>query len=211
MTTYGTLRADIDEWTSRDDLSGSPAVTAIRMVEAEIARRVRHTSQEFSTTITVTGQSFNLETPTDFRVQKIRSLSLNISGVRPQLEEHAPAALRASVQWTLQGTPTKFAQEGCNLLFGPAPEPSPGVEMFMVYFQRYAAMTQDSDTNILLQENYDLYLAGALKHAFRLAQDLEQSRLYGADFELILQQVKLDQNRRRRSSNYLPSARPIAP
>lgn len=208
MTTRSILAADIDEWMSRNDL-GTQATTIIRMVEAEIARKVRHLSQVQSTSITATSGSFSLVTPTDFRVQKIISLSLRTIQSRPELEEQPPAVLRASNEVTLNGIPIRFAVEGCNILFAPNPDTS--TELFMVYYERFAALVSNGDTNDLLTNHYDLYLYGALAHAAELTQDHQQADRYRGMFEAKIEELHLDQNRYRRTQHYQASALRNAP
>lgn len=201
MTTRAILAADIDTWMSRNDL-GTEASTIIRMVEAEIARKVRHISQEQSTEITVTASngSFSLLTPTDFRVQKIRSLSLRTTDSRPELEEVPPSVLRALPLATLNGLPVKFAIEGCNLIFAPTPDVD--ARLFMVYFERFAPLVSNGDTNNLLTNHYDMYLYCALAHAAELTQDHQQADRYRSRFETQVEELVLDQNRYRRSANF---------
>lgn len=212
MTTLATLRSDIGEWLSRSDVA-TPAATMIRMVEAEIARRVRHKSQERSVTITVTGPSYNTTTdhPSgDLRVLKVISLSFP-DGRQLPIQEVSPVTIR-NVDFSAEtGRPRRFAQEGFNIIFAPRPTATTTSEFDMVFFQRFPELVLDTDTNDLLTQHYDLYLNGALRQGAKLLQDWEAMAIFQAEFDKIIREIMVDQNRARRANNFMGTRRPRSP
>lgn len=213
MTTQATLQADINTWMARSDLT-SPAATFIRKVEAEIARKVRVKAQETSVVISATSGVFNTTTDgpggVDLRVLKVIALALSGDRGLP-MEEVAPPVIR-TVEFSGQtGRPRRFSQEGCSILFEPRPDATDPTEMVLVYFRRFDALVSSADTNWLLQNHYDVYLNGALKHAAKFVQDWESMQVYSDDFERAIAELKIDQNRARRANNFMGTDRRFTP
>ena len=213
MTDRATLQADISEWMSRNDLN-TPASTIIRMAEAEFARKIRTKAQERSTTITVTSGVYNTTTdhPSgDLRI--LKGVVLAFPGGRQlPIKEVSPVTLR-TVDFTAQeGRPRVFAQEGCSLLFSPRPGIGTASEDFVLsYIERFAALVNDTDTNYLLTNHYDLVLNCALSHAAKLLQDWESEAQYRRYFQEAVAELTLDQNRNRRMNNFMSTQRRFTP
>ena len=213
MTDLATLRADINEWTSRNDLT-TPSSTIIRMAEAEFARKIRLKAQERSTTITVDSGVYNTTTdhPSgDLRILKVIVVAFP-GGRQLPIKEVSPVTLR-TVDFTAEtGRPRIFAQEGCSLLFSPRPDTGTAtVDLILSYFERFATLSMDADTNELLTNHYDLVLNCALSHAAKLLQDWESESMYRGYFEKAVEELRIDQNRARRGNNFMETTRRFTP
>jgi len=174
MTTHITLKNDIDNWLARSDFTGAASTTTIvTMCEAEIARDIR--VREQLTTGTLTASSRNTALPTGFL--DARSVSLDVSYGRT-LDYLTPEIMRESNVWDNSGNPQAYTIEGSNLVLAPAPSSSLTVDI--VYYKRFTAFSDDSDTNWLLTNHYDIYLFCALKNACIYLQDFEGAEYYEA-------------------------------
>lgn len=71
------------------------------------------------------------------------------------------------------GEPTRFTVEGENFVFGPIPDASYTADI--LFYQKFAALSADADTNWLLQNAFGVYLNGTLAEAFRYARNDEQA------------------------------------
>lgn len=71
------------------------------------------------------------------------------------------------------GAPTRFTVEGENLVFGPVPDgPYTGK---ILYYQKFAALSANSDSNWLLANAPGVYLHGALLEAYRFTRNMDKA------------------------------------
>lgn len=197
MTTHATLKADIDTWLARNDISGSASVaTIVTMCEAEIARVVRVRDQITIGTVTADARTTTL--PTGYLA--LRSLTLDVTNGR-SLDFMTSEAIRESNIWDRSsGNPEAFTIDGNSIVWAPAPSSSLTADI--VYFKRYDAFSEDSDTNYILSNHYDIYLFCALKNACIYLQDFDGETYYNSKVTEKLEELKPDQLR----SSYSGSA-----
>lgn len=158
--TYGGLKASIASWLKRSDLT-STIPDFVALAEARIARDLRIRKQVVTTTLTTTAGVQYVTLPSDFL--EAENLTVNttppraISVVTPELlDVKYPANT-----WT--GVPAVYCLLGDQLQFGPTPDAAYPISL--AYYQRFTALSGDSDTNWLLTNHPSIYLFAALSEA----------------------------------------------
>ena len=199
MTTRAELMADLDGWLTRDDLTTSAdAGTMLRIAQATINRRVRTRSQE--TTAQLTATSRNTALPTDF--QAMRSVSLD-SALDRNVEYLTPERIREAPIWNNQGggltdnTALAYTIENTNLVLAPAPDATAPVTLDIVYFAKFSDLVNDTDTNWLLTNAYDVYLWAVLQAAAVYLEDENLEAKYERLFEKAVEELRLSERRAR--------------
>src|SRR5574343_65496 len=155
MTTYAILKSDIAGWLLRDDLTAA-IPSFVRMAEASIRRDLRIRQMLRTYTLTISAQSQAL--PEDFMEMERIVLDSTVWN----LSYLPPPALFSNPAYTDGGTPMYYTIEGDYLITAPD---ATGSDVMLCYYKAYSALTNDSDTNWLLTNAYDVYLYGSLSHA----------------------------------------------
>lgn len=201
MSTRGTLRQDVINWTAHEGVgSGDMFNSILRVTEARIMRRVRTREQEVTTTLDILGPRTVL--PTGFLRQ--RSLTLTDEQER-SLEYLTPARLRESRYWdsrrSVSGpTAAAYTVEGGVLVIAPMEQVEREEDVLQVDFTYVAAfepLAEPDDTNWLLQEAYDVYLFGCLAAASIYLEDERLSQEYEPRFERAVFELARSENRAR--------------
>ena len=180
MTTRLELLNAVQRWLHRSndvDLVTDQSLL-LRNVEARFAREVKHSSQETTTQITITGRSGALPTDCLF----VRSLSLT-SGDWRQLDQVTAEVLREGPWWNNGGSPRMFNISGRSIYLAPAADATTGTVFDLVYYARFPALVNDADTNYLLTNHFDLYLYAALAEAAQYVQDREMRLEFESQFQ----------------------------
>ena len=167
--TYAQLKTDIANWTERDDLS-LKIPTFISLCEAEIRRDVRVRNQETAADLTIASGSADL--PTGFI--EIRRLYLDSANNYP-LHYMSPEVLWDSAGISGSGEAYGYTIEGQTIKF--LPESATGTAK-LLYIKAFDALTDDTDTNWLLDNVYDIYLYGSLKHTYVYIEDNDNALKY---------------------------------
>lgn len=175
LSNYAELVASIAAWLSRDDLNDM-APDFIRLVEAELNRKLRLADMEETVTLTVDAERIDL--PTDFR--KARAFFLT-TDPRAKLEHVSLATLRTKYAQQITGQPEVFAISGGEIVFGPAPDTSYDGEF--TYYTVIPPLTAEDDVNWLLTDHPDVYLFGALAMAEFYGWNDERIPLIRTKFE----------------------------
>ena len=165
MTTFATLKSDIEELYPHSDYTDSLKASFVRLAEAQIRRRVRVRPMETTDeSFTVGARSTTL--PTGFIA--LRSVSADVANKR-DMDYLPPHRIRSAPIWELTGNPTAYTLEGESIVVAPVPE-SP-VSLQLVYYKMFDALEGPTDTNWLLTNAYDIYLYGSLRAASEWAMD----------------------------------------
>jgi len=163
VTTRATLAADIDGWLARSDLS-ERASSFIRIAEAVIARKVRVRRQVKTVTLSVDSGTATL--PEDY----IETVALADVSNERRLEYLTPTELHAR-KYTSDTSGYHFTIESETLIVaGDAT-----LDVRLVYYSRFSALLEASDTNWLLENAYDIYLWLVLSAASDYVSDGEMS------------------------------------
>lgn len=197
MTTFLTLKNDIEEWYPHSDYTTALKNSFVLICEAQIRRRVRVRQMEtVDEAFAVSSRSTTL--PTGFI--SMRSVSADVANKR-DMDYLPPHRIRSAPVWELTGNPQAYTLEGDNLVV--APVPSASMNLQIVYFKAFDALSGDSDTNWLLANAYDVYLYGSLRAACEWAKDVEAESLYAAKFDAAVQSVNKEHRWSRLSGDSL--------
>ena len=165
-----TLLAMITDTAHRPDLV-SVAPDFLRQAEGLIAREVRSIEQIATVNIAeadrVTADEPIYTLPTNFlaaRAVWLEDLELR----NTSLAQLRRIDLASAVMWfSVRGTTIEFRGN-----------PSTDDEMEVDYFSRLAALTVDADTNDLLDNHEDIYLASSLHYLYRYTQDADMAQAF---------------------------------
>ncbi len=191
MTTYAQLKTDVDNWLARDDVAVTgPDVNSItRLAEAEIGRDIRSLRQQQRTTLTTsTGPDRRfLDLPADFL--ELSQIFIDTTNGRRGLEYQTPEVIRKQKTWNSNNATVNNGQIGyysiegddvsnqpadtARLVLAPEPSDQDTTDIEIYYFARWPALVDDTDTNWLLQNYYDIYLWQLLKQACIYTQETE--------------------------------------
>jgi hypothetical protein len=184
MTTYATLKSDIEELYPHSDYTESLKASFVRICEAEIRRKVRVGPMETTDeSFAVTTQSTAL--PSGFI--SMRSVSLD-SSTRRDLDYLPPARIRSQAMFAESGEPIAYTIEGQNIVVAPFTS----CTLQIVYYGMFDALSDGTDTNWLLTNAYDVYLYGSLRAASEWAQDYEAEERYAAKFARRIEEVNAE-------------------
>ena len=182
MTTYATLKGDIEELYPHSDYTDTLKATFVRMCEAEIRRRLRIQQMEVTdTAFSQSAQSTAL--PTGWI--QMRAVATNQTNKR-EMDYLPPVRFRSSAVLDGSGDPYAYTIEGQNLVVAPW---SSTVTLSLVYLKMFDALSGEADTNWALANAYDLYLYGSLKHAAIWAQDQQAGMAYTAIFDEVIERL----------------------
>lgn len=163
--TYATLKADIASWARRGDLT-SAIPTFVALAETEIFRthvpplRVREMEAESGLTVTALAATV----PADY--VQARYIKLD----------------NADQTTILYVTPDNFNpyKAGFFTVVGDEIRLPQGTssDLKFVYLAQPSALTNDADTNAVLNAYYGIYLSGALKHAAAYVKDFNSASTF---------------------------------
>lgn len=157
-TTWAGLKTDIANWLNRDDLTSQIPIF-IAYAERHFQRVIFTPDREEALSITADAQSEAL--PSDFWGFKSGPYVDGATDVI--LTRLEPGDLRRTYPDATTGTPSHYAIEGENILFGPTPSSSLTIKG--TYYKTIPVLNASTATNWLLTDHPDVYLAGALFEA----------------------------------------------
>jgi hypothetical protein len=180
ITKNSELQATVLTWMARDDIAVN-VQDCITLAEAYFNRRLRVRQQESIVPgLTLTNGETNL--PDDYLAWR----RLTWEGdPENDLDFVAPGALFRLYPTAHEGTPQKFTIEGRLLRVRPIGEGSYTVN----YFAKIPPLVGADDTNWLLIEYPDAYLAGTLAWVNTLVQNQEQFQIWITACDQILQRT----------------------
>ena len=182
ISQYSELTAAVANWLNRSDLT-SRIPEFISMAEDYVAQELRIRAMETSVDITIDAQTEALPT------RYLETIRLYIDGDPVQRLRYMKP-LDFWERWTSSrtGKPQFFTIEGENYVFGPAPDSTYTGKC--LYFQRFAAMSADGDTNWILSNARGLYLYRALLEAAPFIGDDPRSLTWAALWDDLAEKVK---------------------
>lgn len=184
ITNYLTLRAALADTVNRDDLSADVSAfegtsidgmikrgidkARIRIQRDLIARGGHRYMETVDATITTTAGVEYVDFPTDFLGQRAFMLTTNPLVV---LEFIDPASLWTQYPSPVTGQPQKFTLIGIRRAY-LRPVPDSSYSTRLVYYAAIDTLSADTDTNWLIDNHWDLYIAAAmLELSFDLQND----------------------------------------
>lgn len=192
MDNYAALKAAILSETHRPDLA-SEVEGFVRRAEGMIARRLRAVEMIAQVTLSE-AQRVNAgiyALPDDFLEARAVWVPTH-SGRSRWIEQRSLAEIRTvpptwPVQW--------YALVGSNKIEFRGTPPSQ-IEIVLDYFARPAPLVDDADTNLLLMQHEEIYLASACFYLCRHTQDLELAQGYLDSFENACEMLNEQSGRR---------------
>lgn len=174
--TFADLKTEIALSADRSDLTArmpgfvKKAETRIFYGSQEapfISDPLRIRAMETSTDLTINAQTVALPT----RYLGIRRQYINGDNGRKVGLMSPDAFWDKYSGYSASGVPNDYTIEGENLVFGPSPDATYTGKM--LYYQKFAALSADSDTNWLLTNAPAAYLQGALIELYDYLKDWE--------------------------------------
>jgi hypothetical protein len=176
ISTYAELKTALSNFSDRSDLTSrlpefvTLAETRIFYGSQEapfVSDPLRIRAMETSTDLTINAQTVAL--PTRYLGLRRQYISgdngLKIDMVSPD------AFWGRFVSTTDTGRPTNYTIEGENFVFGPSPDATYTGKL--LYWQKFAALSADGDTNWLLTNAPGAYLQGALIELYDYLKDFQ--------------------------------------
>lgn len=181
ITTNAQLKTAIASWLARSDLTDN-LQDFVTLFEAWANRNLRVRQMETLSTITTTDGSTNL--PDDYLAW--RKLIWNAS-TEAAMEYVAPEMFHRFYPSSDDGTPRFFTIEGSTLKTRPVDDSTGFV---LNYYAKLDGLSADSDTNWLLDEHPDLYLAGSLVEANAFLLNPDHASLWAGKRDTIAEEIR---------------------
>lgn len=90
------------------------------------------------------------------------------------------------------GFPKGYSEDGTTITVGPGPDSTYSYELH--YYSEFTEFSSDPDTNWVLDNIPELYLAGSLVHANRFLKDSEMLAVWQAEFNRAYAEIKTYEN-----------------
>lgn len=169
--TYLQLKNMIADTLNRQDLT-AVIPSFIQLAEAEMARKVKHWKQEKRVTLSLDESHETL--PSDW----LETINMYLSDGSPILFTPIAEISREKLSYPANGKPRMYTINAGEFEFYPVPDTS--YDLTMVYRARTPELTQDDDTNWILNDYPDVYLYSALLHTAPYLQDDERVGLWAS-------------------------------
>ena len=180
ITNFGELKTAIANWLERDTLTDRiPEFVALAEDRIAQDQKLRIRAMEVSANITIDGMEVDLDTNAPGYVAA-RRLYLDDSP-RRRLEFLPPEDFWIRFLSIQNGRPKFFTVEGENIVFGPSPDITYNGKF--LYYQRFPALSDDTDTNWILANARGLLLYGSLVEASPFIKDDPRISLWAALFD----------------------------
>ena len=191
--TYAELQTAVANWLDRDDL-GDRIPEFIALAEARMNRVFRLRLMEAKyTASTVAGQR-NYALPANYL--QMRNLQINTTPIRP-CQYVTPEIYDRLYGSTLTGTPEIYTIVANEIQLGPVPA---GVQtMEMLFYKKISALSVSNTTEVMLTDNPDVYLYGALLEAEPFLMNDERLGVWAQGFQQSIENLQ-DQDAKDRHS-----------
>ena len=183
ITNFGELKSAVANWLERDDLTDR-IPEFIAMAEDTIAqdKRLRIRPMETTTDLTISSRTTAL--PSGF----IGARRLYLDGTPlKRVEFLPPEQFWIRNLATQTGLPKYFTIEGENLTVGPAPDSTYTGKL--LYYQRFTALSGDTDTNWLLTNARGVMLFASLLESAPYLGDDQRTLLWSARYDDLVEKV----------------------
>jgi hypothetical protein len=203
MTDFARLKQSVDNWLSRDDIAvtGTDIDEITLIAESNITRDVTLATQEVTTTLTFTGREQDL--PANYLGPRFPFINDNIR----KFEYKTPEALREDASWNDGRAGAFYTLEGSKdatgnddrvkmVIAGPASVASP-LSIEVNYYARLDPLVNDTDTNWLLINHYDIYLYAMLTAAAEYLREDKLLARYESKYEKVVGKQGKHENRKR--------------
>lgn len=194
ITDYASLKTAIAARADRVDTT-TVIEEAVDAATMRLSRELRVVDQEGRLVATLTSEYSTL--PADYN--GVRSLRSN--GKR--LEYYVPEAFQTVVERNANPSKPIFTIEYQKLRVHPAPSAISPLDVELLYHARVTELVSPGDSNWVLADHPDLYLAASLVEVFMHLKDTEKADLWEGRTKSIMEQVIVSSRRRRYTSGQL--------
>lgn len=176
---YSELKTELVNWLARSDIDETSGIiaTAITLFEASAKRDLRAEELLVEATLTTTVNTASVDLPSGFK--QFSSLSLTTDPRTLQLVTREE--LKRRFDATQYGRPCVYAPGPYNtttsrqtVLLGATPDAA--YSLALLYNSALPSLSDEDDTNWLLEYAPDLYLYGSLRHLARYLGDSDTTR-----------------------------------
>ena len=182
MASFASFKAEIDEWVKSPGVASQESIS--RAAQDQIEQDVRAVEQDTEVTITASGNTLML--PTDYlTIRSLAGIDSNISyELRPGSSTGRPA--QGTVFYSIIENEIVFQEDVDD-----------DTEFKVVYIRPFDRLEDDTDSNWLLENRYQIYLTSFLRWAFLFTQDLEMFRHFDTMYRQELEEFHITENRKR--------------
>jgi hypothetical protein len=187
---YSQLKSNIADFLNRSDLTAViPTFISLTEAQMERALRVRQMIERSAAQIDTEYSAL----PSDF----LEAKTFKITSSRPiqPVEFVTPEQMDDAQQLSAGalGIPKYFTIIGNQIRVSPAPDATYDAEL--MYFAKFAKLSDSNTTNWLLTSSPDAYLYGSLMHAAPYLKDDERVAVWGTLYNTAIEALKnADQN-----------------
>lgn len=96
---------------------------------------------------------------------------------------------------TNSGVPLGYSEDGTSITVAPGPDSTYSYQLH--YYSEYASFSADIDTNWVLDNVPEVYLAGAMVHANRYLKDFEMMSIWEQEFQRAFSELKIYESMKR--------------
>jgi hypothetical protein len=198
LATCSDLKSAVATWLAR---SGDTQITSnvsdfIEMAEAHINRNLRVRQMETVQTFMTTSGVANLAD--DYlawkRMTWLGDTYVSLEYVTPDMLNRAHPAVE-------DGIPSLFTIQGSDIIIRPTDDTT---NFEFLYYAKLTALSADGDTNWLLDQNPDLYLAATLAEANAFLINPDHASLWAAKRDNIIDQMSRLSEKTKGPSRIIP-------
>lgn len=179
IANYGDLKAQVAAFLNRNNLTVEIPYF-VQLAETRIAygsrempfpsEPLRIRAMEICASATFDKQEISL--PDDFLQVRRLFIAGDPNG---RIDFEVPSFFWVDASSGSAGKPTKYTIEGNSIFLRPSPDGS--YTGRILYYKKFAALTDDADTNWLLVNAPSVYLYGTLLEAYKHVRNMEQAQV----------------------------------
>jgi len=197
ISTYSELKTAVANWLDRDDLEDR-VPEFIALAEARMNRVLRLRMMESKYTASTIASQRNYALPASYI--QMRNFQLNTSPIT-SLSYVSPEIYDRLWGGSQGGIPQFYTIIANELQLGPIP--GSVITMEMLFYKKISALSASNTTELMLTDNPDVYLYGALLEAEPFIMNDERIGVWAQGFEKAIVDLQEQDNKDRHSGSAL--------
>jgi len=197
ISTYSELKTAVANWLDRDDLADR-IPEFIALAEARMNRVLRLRMMESKYTASTIASQRNYALPASYI--QMRNFQLNTSPIT-SLSYVSPEIYDRLWGGSQGGIPQFYTIIANELQLGPIP--GSVITMEMLFYKKISALSVSNTTELMLTDNPDVYLYGALLEAEPFVMNDERIGVWAQGFEKAIVDLQEQDNKDRHSGSAL--------
>jgi len=197
ISTYSELKTAVANWLDRDDLEDR-VPEFIALAEARMNRVLRLRMMESKYTASTIASQRNYALPASYI--QMRNFQLNTSPIT-SLSYVSPEIYDRLWGGSQGGIPQFYTIIANELQLGPIP--GSVITMEMLFYKKISALSASNTTELMLTDNPDVYLYGALLEAEPFVMNDERIGVWAQGFEKAIVDLQEQDNKDRHSGSAL--------